>query len=180
VRLQPNDLIGFGVVATTLVVAFAHRSSSHREAHTEPVPVASAEGGSNASRRTVALVDVHVAGPADEEARGGQVVLVENGIVTWVGPVEDADVPADAPIVDGKGTDWVVAPDPDRRPSDFLTITPGIVADLVVVRSNPRSDPNALLSPRGTLSKGAWTPTGANRAPGLTSMPRAHASPGSG
>src|SRR6187551_3405850 len=55
---------------------------------------------------SLAITDGYVV-PVDGEPIEGGTVLVDNGVITAVGPDADVDIPDDAEIIDASGT-WVL------------------------------------------------------------------------
>lgn len=107
-RLETRDLVGFVLVAGTVGVLALHGNAGHQEAH---LPFEADAGGATTSAiaaTTVAFVDVHVLPMDDDRVLHGQTVLVEDGVVSRVGPVGSFEVPDDATTVEGRGSRFLV------------------------------------------------------------------------
>ena len=57
--------------------------------------------------QTLAVEDVHILTMEDEQLLENQTLIIENGIITWMGDSGDADIPQDAEIISG---DFYVMP----------------------------------------------------------------------
>jgi imidazolonepropionase-like amidohydrolase len=107
-KLSRKDAAGFVLVAATLTTLSIHGGERHQESHVPPVAQAGGAATMPTGSRLTAFVDVSVlpmnqAGPAHH-----QVVLIRDGFIDEIGPVGAVDVPADATIVQGGGSQYLV------------------------------------------------------------------------
>lgn len=107
-RLEAKDLVGFVLVAGTVGVLAIHGNEGHQDTH---LPFEANAGGATTSANAtglVAFVDVHVLPMRDDRVLRRQVVLVEDGVVSAIGPIGVLDVPDDAITIDGRGERYLV------------------------------------------------------------------------
>lgn len=160
-RLNPKDLTGFGIVTVAVMVLAIHTGDGHQRSHTR---VDAGNVGQNeemvrasdhAEDATLALVGFHIVEGDREHAN--QTIVIRGDRVLEVREARSVDLPAGAHSVSAQGDEWIVSP--GASPSDFRPLSPGSAADLLVLSSDPRSDPQALSRPVGFVDAGVWTTT---------------------
>jgi imidazolonepropionase-like amidohydrolase len=107
-RLEAKDLAGIVLVAGTIGVLAIHGNEGHQDSH---LPFEANAGGASTSARavgTIAFVDVNVLPLTDDRVLRRQVVLVEDGRVTRIGPIGLLEVPEDAITIEGQGQRYLL------------------------------------------------------------------------
>jgi imidazolonepropionase-like amidohydrolase len=159
-RLNPKDRTGVGIVTVAVMVLAIHTGDGHQRSHTrvDAGNVGQKEMGrasDHAEDATLALVGFHVV--EGDRARADQTIVIRGDRVLEVGEARSFDLPAGAHSVSAQGDEWIVAP--GASTSDFRPLSPGSAADLLVLSSDPRSDPQAVFRPVGFVDAGVWATT---------------------
>lgn len=164
-RFSRKDTLGLALAAGAVVLLVGHGREPHvpRPTPAPEVVTGTASHGTEANDDVVAFVDVLLPGTAHSASRTG-VVVVRGGVVSAVGSEDAVHVPAEAWIVDGEGSEFLVAT-PD--PSGWTPVREGVAAELVLLGSDPRLGVDAA-TVGGRLLGGRWIPArGKARTPGV-------------
>lgn len=86
------------VIALVLVFAVALPASAQ-----QPQPGSAVEKYVSVTGPAVAITNVTLIDGTGSPAQAGQTVIIEGNEIRWVGPHGDADIPANATVVDGSG-----------------------------------------------------------------------------
>lgn len=166
--LTTKDVTGLVLVAGTVVLLVVHGTDRHEpagrslDAARDTVSIGSlTRAPSNGEASEVVFVDVNLITHPEGEARRNQVVVVDEGTVTEVGPVGTVSPSPEALVVLGAGSDFLLPAvtlpsgaaatlDPSQR------VVPGVRSDLVLLSGDPRVERGALDHPEGLLRRGAW------------------------
>lgn len=166
--LTTKDVTGLVLVAGTVALLVVHGTDRHEpagESHgtaADTVPIGSlTRAAARPGASTVIFVDVNLITDSDGAARRHQVVVVDDGTVTHVGPVGTVIPSPQALLVEGAGSDFLLpavalpslemaALYPARR------VVPGIRSDLVLLPGDPRVERGRPHRPEGLLWRGAW------------------------
>lgn len=170
-RLKSKDTLGLALVACSVGLLVLHGRTPHAPARAESTAIA----GSHAvlagpAADVVAFVDVRLPGAVHSVARTG-VVVVRHGVVSAVGGAESVQVPVDALIVRGSGSNYLVAASSTADGLGWSPVVRGIGGDLVLYSGDPRdrTDGGAIA---GRLIDGRWMPQA--DAAHLSSTPAGH------
>lgn len=150
-RANAKDTMGFVLVVATFATLAIHNSSEHQIGH--------------ATFEALVLVDVNVLPGPGQDPDEHQVVLVQSGVVTRVGPMGVVDAPADAEVYQASG--MYLLPGSLERLQELYEarsephaegqpLQPGARADFVLLDADPRVDRDTMRRPRAALSDGRW------------------------
>lgn len=166
--LTTKDVTGLVLVAGAVVLLVVHGPDRHEparesfDAARDTVSIGSlTRAAPREDASEVVFVDVNLIPHPEGEARRNQVVVVDEGTVTEVGPVGTVSPSPEALVILGAGSDFllpaVTLPSgaaatlhPSRR------VVPGVRSDFVLLSGDPRVERGALDHPEGLLMRGAW------------------------
>lgn len=166
--LTPKDVTGLVLVAATVMLLVVHGTGRHEpggeslDATGDTVPIGSlTRVAVRPGASEIVFVDVNLIIHPEGAPRRHQVVVVDAGTVTEVGPVGTVTPSAEALVVEGAGSDFLLSAvtlpsdgtatlEPSRR------LVPGVRSDLVLLPGDPRIARGALGHPQGLLMRGAW------------------------
>jgi len=158
-RLNPKDLVGFGVVAGTLIALAVHGDDGHQQSHMRTVAADPGQVAAHTAERTgeasIALVGFHLV--EGEQTLRDQTVIIHGNRVLEVGPTGSIDLPLHAHAIPAHSNEWIVSP--GGSGSGFRPLRPGSVADFLVLSADPRRDPGAVSHPVGFVDGGVWEAT---------------------
>lgn len=107
-KLTVKDKVGIFMVVSTSAALLAHGiDSGHRDSHRTPIADAGGAVTSAVEVATIAFYDVNVVPMDREGVMRSQVVLVQDGFVTRIGPVGVVEVPAGSLRIEGGGTRYL-------------------------------------------------------------------------
>ena len=172
-RPTGRDITGFVLVAATLGL-LAIRGSERHERGVPPRPPASlvvpldmaaAPTADGRGSTRIAFVGVNLLEGGSGDVIRNQVVIVEDGLVTGVGPVGRVRVPAGARRVRATSSDFLLpatatASGSSMRIHASRSIVPGARVDLVLLPSAPASGRELASRPGGVVLDGRWIPVG--------------------
>lgn len=102
-RPARKDVVGMCFVAGTLATLFVHGSERHQESHTAFEADAGGSVTTDVVAHTTAFVGVRVLPMTGAGIAADQTVLIENGVVSEVGPAASVEVPREARVIAGDG-----------------------------------------------------------------------------
>lgn len=164
--LTPKDVTGLVLVAATVMLLVVHGTDRHEpggesfDAAGDTVPIGSLTRAVRPGASEVVFVDVNLVVHPEGATRRHQVVVVDAGVVTEVGPVGTVAPSSEALVVEGLGSDFLLPAvalpsdgtatlEPSRR------LVPGVRSDLVLLPGDPRVE-RGPLAPEGLLMRGSW------------------------
>lgn len=166
--LTPKDVTGLVLVAATVTLLVVHGTGRHEpggesfDAAGDTVPIGSlTRVAVRPGASEVVFVDVNLIVHPEGATRRHQVVVVDAGTVTEVGPVGTVAPSDEALVVEGGGSDFLLPAvalpsdgtatlEPSRR------VAPGVRSDLVLLPGDPRVERGSLARPEGLLMSGTW------------------------
>ena len=107
-RLTSKDTVGVFLVMGTLAALYLHDDARHQESH---LPMLADAGGAATSAEavaTVAFVDFNVVPMDGRGMLRRQIVIVRDGFISRIGDVGVVEAPADAQVVEGDGSGYLV------------------------------------------------------------------------
>ena len=154
-----KDSLGLALAAGAVVLLVAHDREPHAP---KPSPTPDVVSGApshiteSEESDVVAFVDVLLPGTAHSASRTG-VVVVRRGVVSDVGSAEKVDVPAEAAVIDGDGSAYLVASASTAGSSTWTPVSEGLATELLLLTEDPRASSGSVLMVRGRLTRGHWS-----------------------